>query len=72
MARPSVSTLASCRQEFGREGRLGKRPGQALESGGGELYNDGEGVYATTNEEFGDFELLLQYRRLLWPIVEST
>jgi hypothetical protein len=26
------------------------------------LVNDGEGVYATTNKEYGDFELYLQYR----------
>lgn len=29
---------------------------------GGELINDGHGLYATTNEDFGDFELLLEYR----------
>jgi hypothetical protein len=29
---------------------------------GGVLYNDGEGVYATTDAEYGDFELLIQYK----------
>ena len=28
----------------------------------GELVNDGEGSYATTDEEFGDIELRLEYR----------
>ncbi len=28
----------------------------------GELVNDGHGPYATTEEEFGDFELLLEYK----------
>lgn len=28
----------------------------------GELFNDGEGVYATTDQSFGDFELLIQYK----------
>jgi hypothetical protein len=28
----------------------------------GELVNDGEGLYLTTDEQFGDFELLLEYR----------
>lgn len=28
----------------------------------GELVNDGEGPYATTDEDFGDIELLLEYR----------
>jgi hypothetical protein len=28
---------------------------------GGELLNDGKGKYATTEKEFGDFELLLEY-----------
>lgn len=29
---------------------------------GDELVNDGEGLYLTTEKEFGDFELLLEYR----------
>lgn len=29
---------------------------------GGELINDGHGVYLTTDEEYGDMELLLEYR----------
>ena len=29
---------------------------------GGELINDGHGPYATTDEEFGDIELLLEYK----------
>jgi len=29
---------------------------------GGELINDGHGLYLTTNENYGDFELLLDYR----------
>ncbi len=28
----------------------------------GELVNDGEGLYLTTNEDYGDFELLLEYK----------
>ncbi len=28
----------------------------------GELVNDGRGLYATTEEEFGDFELLIEYK----------
>src|SRR3990167_6584609 len=28
----------------------------------GELVNDGHGPYATTNDEFGDIELLLEYK----------
>lgn len=28
----------------------------------GELVNDGEGLYLTTNKDFGDFELLLEYK----------
>lgn len=28
----------------------------------GELVNDGEGLYLTTNEDYGDFELTLEYR----------
>ena len=30
----------------------------------GVLVNDGEGVYATTNQNFGDFELYVQYKTL--------
>lgn len=29
---------------------------------GGELVNDGKGAYATTEKEFGDFELLVEYK----------
>ena len=29
---------------------------------GGELVNDGQGKYATTEKDYGDFELLLEYR----------
>ena len=29
---------------------------------GGELINDGKGAYATTEQEYGDFELLLEYK----------
>ena len=28
----------------------------------GELVNDGNGPYATTDEEFGDIELLIEYK----------
>jgi len=28
----------------------------------GELVNDGHGLYATTNEDYGDFELLIEYK----------
>lgn len=28
----------------------------------GELVNDGEGLYLTTNQDYGDFELMLEYR----------
>jgi len=35
----------------------------------GELVNDGEGPYATTDEEFGDIELLLEYKTV--PLADS-
>jgi Domain of Unknown Function (DUF1080) len=31
---------------------------------GGELVNDGHGLYLTTDKDFGDFELLLEYKAL--------
>ena len=36
---------------------------------GGELINDGHGVYMTTDEEFGDIELLIDYRTV--PLADS-
>jgi len=35
----------------------------------GELINDGKGVYLTTAEDYGDFELLLEYRTV--PLADS-
>ena len=35
----------------------------------GELINDGHGVYMTTDEEFGDIELLIDYRTV--PLADS-
>ncbi len=35
--------------------------GQHWRAEGGELLNDGKGKYATTEKEFGDFELLVEY-----------
>ena len=36
---------------------------------GGELVNDGKGAYATTEKEFGDFELLVEYKTV--PLADS-
>jgi hypothetical protein len=35
----------------------------------GELVNDGKGAYATTDKDFGDFELLVEYRTV--PLADS-
>jgi 3-keto-disaccharide hydrolase len=35
----------------------------------GELVNDGEGAYATTEKDFGDFELLVEYKTV--PLADS-
>lgn len=35
----------------------------------GELVNDGEGAYLTTDEEFGDYELLIDYKTV--PLADS-
>jgi hypothetical protein len=35
----------------------------------GELVNDGKGAYATTEKDFGDFELLLEYKTV--PLADS-
>jgi hypothetical protein len=35
----------------------------------GELVNDGQGAYATTDKDFGDFELLIEYRTV--PAADS-
>ncbi len=35
----------------------------------GELVNDGKGAYATTEKEYGDFELLLEYKTV--PLADS-
>ncbi len=44
--------LQEMREEFSKNWRVEN----------GELVNDGHGPYATTDEEFGDFELLLEYK----------
>ena len=36
---------------------------------GGELVNDGKGAYATTEKEYGDFELLVEYKTV--PLADS-
>ena len=36
---------------------------------GGELINDGKGAYATTEKEYGDFELLVEYKTV--PLADS-
>lgn len=36
---------------------------------GGELVNDGKGLYLTTDKNYGDFELLLEYRTV--PLADS-
>ena len=36
---------------------------------GGELINDGQGAYATTEKDYGDFELLVEYKTV--PLADS-
>ena len=36
---------------------------------GGELVNDGKGAYATTEKDYGDFELLVEYKTV--PLADS-
>jgi hypothetical protein len=36
---------------------------------GGELINDGKGAYATTEKDYGDFELLVDYKTV--PLADS-
>ena len=36
---------------------------------GGELVNDGQGAYATTEKDYGDFELLVEYKTV--PLADS-
>ncbi len=36
---------------------------------GGELVNDGQGAYATTEKEYGDFEMLVEYKTV--PLADS-
>ncbi len=63
MARPSPSRSSRvCGKSSDEKAAWDKDLAKHWKVEGGELYNDGEGVYATTNEEFGDFELLLQYK----------
>ena len=33
----------------------------------GQLVNDGLGHYATTEKDYGDFELLIEYKTVAWP-----
>ncbi len=47
-----AAALAKQRTEFPQHWRVE----------GGELVNDGEGPYATTDEEFGDIELRIEYK----------
>ncbi len=46
------AALAKMREEFSQHWRVEK----------GELVNPGTGPYATTDEEFGDFELMVEYK----------
>ena len=38
-------------------------------SEGGELVNDGNGLFLTTDQNFGDFELVLDYKTV--PLADS-
>jgi len=42
---------------------------EAVDSGPKEIVNDGKGVYLTTDEDFGDFELFIQYKTV--PAADS-
>jgi len=44
----------------------------ALEVEGDEIVNDGKGLYLSTEKDYGDIELLVDYKMLRWAIAAST
>ena len=54
------SLTAGERAERDRQANISFR--QHWRVANGEIINDGHGVFCTTQEEFGDFELLLQWK----------